>query len=171
MTTGTTRPTRRRGRPRDELKDEVKNSILARSAFVDPIDWIAVISGQKTEWRVYGHANFLDKAVFPAPVVAYSPSAADPTIPYTAVLTLEEMWREPLAAITDESLRREGFTAHEDRRENLADFRRYFTARYPNGGFRPIANVICRRVHPITPDEQEEFMRRHWHHLYGRWAQ
>lgn len=168
--------TKATNRPRNKganqkLKLEVQGHVNTRSAYVDPIDWIAVISGEKTEWRLYGNANFIEKMVFPSPIVVYSPSAADPMIPYTALLTLEEMWREPIAAITDESLRREGFTAHDDRRDNFADFRNYIAARYPNGGFRPIANVVCRRVHPMTADERTEFMERHWHHLYGRWAQ
>jgi hypothetical protein len=130
--------------------------------FVAGVDWIDVITGRKTEYRIYGKANVTTPRVTPCPCIFYTPRAN--AGPDTALGVLEEQWTEPLGAISGESLELEGFP------DDLEGFRRYIALRYPNGGFRPLANVIVRRVRPMSDADQDEWMLAIWEKLYGQYA-
>lgn len=131
------------------------------------VDFNDIRVGAKREFRNYGR-RMIEPLPAPHAVVGYN--AKDWWTPEngldgidTVLLTLEDTWTEPLGAISEESVAREGF-------DSLADFRRYFAARYPNGGFRPMANVIVYRIHPMTDEEKAMYADALWERIYGRWG-
>lgn len=129
--------------------------------FVSRVDWVAVTSGQKREIRVYGHAG--GKRDLPHPCVLYSPHPATGEIS-TALGMVTDRWVEPLGAISSESLELEGFPG------DFTGFRRYFAARYPKGGFRPLAKVIVYRLRPMTERDAADVREELWRRLYGQFA-
>lgn len=74
-------------------------------------------------------------------------------------MVLEETWKEPLGAISPESLKAEGF-------ESLAQFRRYWMKR-TRRQFRPAALITCYRVRPWEPDDERRFGASIMERLYG----
>lgn len=138
-----------------------------RRLMVPRVDWADVLAGVKTEFRHYGGTTVERNAAvgwsLPEPVVLYCPNDLSEDID-TALGTLEAAWTEPMGAISEESLRREGFG------ESLTDFRRYIAERYPRAGFRPMARCRCFRVHPLTAEEREAFKDKLWHRMYGQFA-
>lgn len=67
--------------------------------------------------------------------------------PESKLMVLERTWREPLGAISSESLEREGF-------ESIAHFRRYWMGRQKQR-FRPLLEVQVYRVRPFTETDRE----------------
>lgn len=121
-------------------------------------DWPAVKRGIKTEFR--GQPGALSGLKFvdpPAPVVAYSYSRMRGYD--SALMVLEDRMQEPLMAISEESLRREGH-------ESVAHFRRYWMAR-ERKRFNPMAEIVAYRIRPWLPDDVERFARRLLERLYG----
>jgi hypothetical protein len=127
-------------------------------------DWPAVRRGIKTEFRAAsGAVSGLKFVEPPCPVVAYS---WHPTHGHEAeLMVLEDRFQEPLAAISDESLEREGFST-------LAEFRAYWCAREKRR-FTPTRMIVAYRVRPFVwdsdvrqPDDQF-FAQRLFDHLYG----
>jgi hypothetical protein len=122
-------------------------------------DWAAVRVGSKTEFRASGaHATQLWEVDPPIPVVAYKVTNAREDHEHV-LLVLEATWTEPLAAISEESLRREGF-------ETMAHFRRYWMARTKKR-FSPLTSVRVCRVRPLAADDRQELGVRLFDHLYG----
>jgi hypothetical protein len=161
-------PTRAKGRakyrtPGELLRRDARNTRI----HLPRVDYSDISVGAKREYRNYGYRRF-DGLSFPAPAVGYcardwwTPTSLRDGID-TCLLTIEDSWVEPLGAISPESLANEGFT-------DIADFRRYFTERYPRGGFRALANVVVYRVHPMTVEEAAEFAAAHWSKMYGQYA-
>lgn len=161
-------PTRAKGRsklrePRDLLRRDARNTRI----HVPRVDFNDIRVGAKTEFRNYGNRIF-DGFEWPAPAIGYcrrdwwTPAHGLDGID-SFLMTLEESWVEPLGAISPESLAHEGFT-------DIGEFRRYFTERYPNGGFRALANVIVYRVRPMAPADVAEFAAAQWATMYGQFA-
>ena len=107
-------------------------------------DWPAVKHGMKTEFRLAG-AGLLNLQL-PTPVVAYM-TQRRPKRHEHALMVLEEAFREPLGAISPESLAREGFP-------DMAHFRRYWTMRTKTR-FRPLQEVQAYRVRPWHDGDAE----------------
>jgi hypothetical protein len=61
------------------------------------------------------------------------------------LLVLEETYGQPLAAISPESIAREGFAS-------MADFRRYWIGRTKHR-FAPLQHVQVYRVRPASPED------------------
>lgn len=131
----------------------------ARTVFlrVPNRDWAAVKNGAKTEFRpASGQVSGLKWVELPTPVVAYTKSVRGYA---SKLMVLEARWQERLAAISPESLRREGF-------QSLAEFRRYWMAR-ERRRFRPEHIVTVFRVRPWTPVDREVFADALLERLYG----
>lgn len=122
-------------------------------------DWPAVKRGYKTEFR----AGVGNKAVprlwsvqTPIPVVAYAIRNGRHD---AKLMVLEELWQEPLGAISRESLAREGFAT-------LAEFRAYWMVR-EHRRFAPTRMVFAYRVRQWEPGDVDELAGRIFDHLYG----
>lgn len=124
-------------------------------------DWPKVRRGYKTEFRATGkdRASQLWHVTPPCPVVAYCIVRGQHQ---SELMVLEEIWQEPLGAISPESLQREGF-------ESLAEFRQYWMAR-EHRRFRPTRKAFCYRVRPWIDADREFFAGRFFEHLYGEFA-
>jgi hypothetical protein len=122
-------------------------------------DWPAVKRGYKTEFRAGNGRNAVPQLFgihTPCPVVAYSIRNGH----YDAkVMVLEELWQEPLGAISPESLAREGF-------KTFAEFRTYWLER-ERKRFRPTRQVFAYRVRPWAPQDADTLAGRMFSHLYG----
>jgi hypothetical protein len=133
----------------------------ARTTFlrVPSIDWPSVKRGWKTEFRATGRAaTQVWNIVCPTPVVAYK--VTNERIDHDAVLlVLEATWREPLGAISEESIQREGF-------ESMAHFRRYWMGRTKRR-FSPLTECQVYRVRPMTPEDVAPMGIALLHKLYG----
>lgn len=119
----------------------------ARTIFVrvPAVDWAAVKLGHKLEFRSKGREQTpVWRVETPTPVVGYRLSNVR-TDHDSKLLVLEATWREPLGAISEESLAREGFTGP----QAMAHFRRYWMARWKRR-FTPMMEVQVYRVRPFT---------------------
>jgi hypothetical protein len=126
---------------------------------IPPGDYSAIARGAKTEFRgASGRVSGLHFVQPPTPVVGYTERLGKYK---STLLVLEKRWTEPLGAISDESLRNEGF-------ESLAHFRRYWMDR-ERRRFRPTRDVVVYRVRPWNEDDQRVFSSRILDHLYGEW--
>lgn len=136
----------------------------ARTAFlrVPTGDWIAVTRGDKPEFRASPRAvSKLWSIEPPTPVVAYRHS---PAHGYDhSLMVLEQMWIEPLGAISEESLEAEGF-------ESLAEFRRYWMQREKTL-FKPTRKVTVYRVRPWEDGEERVHADRLFERLYGAFTE
>jgi hypothetical protein len=74
-------------------------------------------------------------------------------------MVLEDIWIEPLGAITPESLEAEGF-------ETFAEFRRYFCLREKTR-FRPTRKITVYKVRPWVEGDEQNFAKRLFERLYG----
>lgn len=127
---------------------------------VPALDWIAVAHGHKTEFRAA--PNQVSQAAvagldLPTPVVAYrvgSDGRHDHRL-----MVLAESWMEPLGAISDVSLEREGFP-------DVAHFRRYWMGR-TRRRFRPLQKVRVFVVRPFEPEDWTTFAETFMERLYG----
>lgn len=126
---------------------------------VPAADWLKVKHGSKTEFRGQpGRASAFHFIDPPTPAVAWTFKAKK----YESFLVvLEEVWQEELGAISDESLKREGF-------RTLAEFRRYWMQR-ERRRFMPLREVTAYRIHRLAEPERDEHAKRLFEHLYGQW--
>lgn len=125
-------------------------------------EWALVTSGRKSEFRASPQAcpQFWDVEP-PLPVVAYS---IFPSRGYKRILmVLEGTWREPLGAITKESLTRE-------RQPDRAHFRRYWMNR-ERTVFKPTKMVSVFRVRPWESADDRKMADRLLERLYGEYGQ
>jgi hypothetical protein len=125
---------------------------------VPSADWIAVRHGKKREFRAEsGKVSQLWNVACPVPVVAYrldSHGRYD-----SALMVLEAVWREPLGAISPESLEAEGF-------ESFAHFRRNWCIREKRR-FRPLHMTTAFRVRPWDSDDDRAMADALLKRLYG----
>jgi hypothetical protein len=121
-------------------------------------DWIAVRHGKKREFRAEsGKVSQLWNVECPVPVVAYrldSHGRYD-----SALMVLEAVWREPLGAISPESLEAEGF-------ESFAHFRRAWCIREKRL-FRPLHMTTVFRVRPWESEDERAMADALLERLYG----
>lgn len=151
-----------RGSPRPFRRVETATLILR----IPRTDWAAVRCGEKREFREAGRwAPPWTRLKLPLPILGYSRSrsAGESSVPDSALFILDECWMEPLGAISTESLAAEGFGDLEELRESrearaaaMSEFRRYWKARHPSTGYRPLSKVFVYRVRPLTEDERAE---------------
>lgn len=109
-------------------------------------DWAAVKHGSKTEFRTVkptAIATF-DSVEVPTPVVAYAVKPGGRHDSQLMVLTAA--WREPLGAISPESLAAEGFPS-------LAVFRRYWMQR-THRRFQPLMIVNVFRLREFQEEDR-----------------
>jgi len=126
---------------------------------VPAADFPLVARGRKTEFRsASGMVSGLHFVEPPTPVVAYMEKRGKYE---SKLMVLEERRTEPLGAISEESLRNEGFAT-------LAEFRRYWMRR-ERRRFRPTRDVVVYRVRPFEQSDAEWFARKLIEHLYGEW--
>lgn len=112
--------------------------------------------GRKTEWRAApGTVTQLWNVKCPALVVGYAIRGGNHE---SCLLVLEATWSEMLAAISPESLSREGFP-------DMAHFRRYWMKRTQKR-FRPLDKVQVFQVHRATPEEIPELGKQMIERLY-----
>jgi hypothetical protein len=125
-------------------------------------EWGAVRRGQKREFRAgSGIVSQLHAVKPPMPVVAYSVGVQGRHD--AELMVLEAMWREPLGAISPESLANEGC-------ESLAEFRRRWMIR-ERKRWRPTRVVSVYQVRLWRPGLDDEVMGdRLLRHLYGEWV-
>jgi hypothetical protein len=125
---------------------------------VPSAEWTAVRHGQKREFRSEsGKVSQLWNVECPVPVVAYrldSHGRYD-----SALMVLEAVWREPLGAISPESLEAEGF-------ESFAHFRRAWCIREKRR-FRPLHLTTVFRVRPWQPEDERDMADALLGRLYG----
>lgn len=135
----------------------------ARTLFVrvSPDDWPLVKRGLKRQFRgMPGKQSALWKAEPPVPAVFYCLKRGE----YDArLMVLEEMWQEELGAMSDESLRLEGY-------ESFEHFRRDWMRRRRDGKkFRPTQKVFVYRMRPWEPEDEAELGTAMLRRLYGDW--
>lgn len=119
-------------------------------------EWPAVKRGVKREFRAAGQHAHLWHVPCPTPVVCYAVLRRGHD---ASLMILERAWREPLGAITPESLAAEGF-------RSLAEFRTHWMAR-ERRRFTPTRHVWAHRVRPFEPSDLERFSARIFARLYG----
>lgn len=115
---------------------------------VPTVDWAAVKLGSKTEFRQAGGKEItqLWNVTTPTPVVAYTVRSGDRY--EKTLMVLERTWREPLGAITPDSLAAEGYP-------DMAHFRRYWMSR-THRRFTPLTNVQVYSVRPWRDTDMAE---------------
>ena len=119
-------------------------------------EWNAVKLGYKREFRTNTSVS-LFAVQTPTIVVAY---AIDTLGRYEAkLMVLEELWQEPLGAISPESLTAEGFAT-------LAEFRKHWMSR-EHRRFRPTRNIFVYRVRLADADDLVEQGQRLVELIYG----
>lgn len=128
-------------------------------------EWVPITHGKKTEFRATNHAvTQALKLKTPTPVVAYRPAPGRGPDAYDRTLMiLEETWQEPLLAISEESLRREG---HPD----IAHFRRYWMRR-TRKRFMPTRKVRVFRVRPWREGDWQDMADVLMTRLYGEFRE
>jgi hypothetical protein len=120
-------------------------------------DWAKVKMGEKTEFRASPHyVSQVWNVVCPTPVVGYTQKRVggyDSTL-----LVLEATWQEPVGAISEESLAREGFP-------DMAHFRRYWMSRTKKR-FAPLQMVHVFQVRPMREEDHVTMGLQLLHKLY-----
>lgn len=121
-------------------------------------DWLAVKFGHKREFRAAcGKHSALFNVATPTPAVAYTilfSGEYDSTL-----MVLEAVWREPLGAITEESLANEGF-------DTFAEFRRAWMIR-EHRRFPPLRMTTVYKLRPWTPQDEQTMGEVLLERLYG----
>jgi hypothetical protein len=121
-------------------------------------EWAAVKHGAKREFRAgSGQHSALWNVTTPSPAVAYSINGRGDYD--SALVVLESVWREPLGAISEESLGAEGFVT-------FPEFRRAWMLREKRR-FPPLRITTVYRVRPWTGDDTTEMGDVLLAHLYG----
>jgi hypothetical protein len=118
-------------------------------------DWAAITVGDKTEFRSPGGPGVPKLGMLqpPSPVIVYAPpSGFGATELLFTLMALEECWREPLGAISQESLANEGF-------ESIDTFRRYWKDRFNRRrrSWDPTRPVLVFRLRPWADDDEARF--------------
>lgn len=141
-------------------KPEHRREVVNRRLSIPDVDWHDVRAGTKTELRYYERYASRQLAA-DIPVVGVRRGDKSRTM----LLTIEDVFKEPLGVISPESLAREGF-------DNLGDFRRYWIGRHGgrNEGYRPLDLVYVIQLHPMTAEDEERFRERIWQTLFGEFA-
>lgn len=124
-------------------------------------EWGAITSGRKTEFRASPNAcSQLWSVEPPTPAVVWAdfPSRG----PKRELMVLEATWREPLGAISAESLEREGHPS-------FPHFRRYWMKRNKIA-FRPTRIVSVYQVRPVIPGDAELLGLVLFERLYGEFV-
>lgn len=143
------------GGPKPWRQSQLRTTFLR----VPADDWPAVKIGAKTEFRTSGyHSSTLIGVKCPIPVVGYRVTN-ERTDHDSLLLVLEQVWIEPLASLSDESLAREGFP-------DFAHFRRYWMGRTKRR-FRPLDKVQAHRVRIFTQEDRGPMGDALLRHLYG----
>ena len=121
-------------------------------------DWHALKCGAKCEIRSRQSSLIaLNVLSLPTPCVVWR---LHPYHGYEAVLmVLEAVWREPLGAISEESIGNEGY-------DSMAEFRRAWIIREKRR-FPLLDTVTVHRVRPWTPDDAAAMGSALLHQLYG----
>jgi hypothetical protein len=119
-----------------------------------PDDWVAVTRGSKREYRL---PFFLTHLLCPVLAVAWRRRPQGD--PETALVVIEEAWREPVGAISVESLEAEGFP-------KLDHFRRYWMRR-TGERFKPLDDIQVLRIHPFEPGDAPTLGLQLLRNLYG----
>jgi hypothetical protein len=124
-------------------------------------EWPEVKRGLKREFRALsGHVSALWNVEPPTPIVAYRINGHGE---YDArLMVLEDLWREPLGAISPESLAAEGCESlHEFKRAWLVRRKRYFNV---------LAQTTVYRLRPWGPKDEREMADRILQGLYGEFV-
>lgn len=124
-------------------------------------DWPAVRQGIKREFR--SSYNALTRTQVPTPVVCWCKRNGEYEHRF---MVLTHVGREPLSAITPESIAAEGFASFEE-------FRRYWvTHRQARGKrFEPGRMVTVYRVRPWSPDDRQTLAEHLFDRLYGEYVE
>lgn len=121
-------------------------------------EWLEVKHGVKNEFRNTMASVSLSRIQKPTPVVTFT--SAHNRFQQNEfdcrLMILEEAWREPLGAISQESLEREGF-------ETLHDFKVHWTSKRRRR-FNPLLPVYVYRVRHVEGDWKREWA----DHLFNR---
>jgi hypothetical protein len=134
---------------------------------VPTVDWAKVRCGEKQEFRTHANGgNFpwvqphMRSIDLPFPVVAWTQMHHRGR--HEELMMLVDAWAEPLRAISDASIEREGFATR-------AEFKRYWIHRHPRGGWRGMTNVCVIAIKPLRAAELEEAKERLFNHFFGLW--
>lgn len=123
-------------------------------------DWTSIQLGMKSEFRVTGRGwGAFWNVQCPTPVLAYVIKRDNSYDHRLMVLT--KTWREPLGAISPDSLSREGYPS-------IAHFRRYWMERTQQR-FKPLSEVQCHQIRLWRPGDEETFGQMLLQRLYGEW--
>lgn len=126
-------------------------------------DWTRLKTGVKTELRMAGRGSLTDNHVGepPVPLLGFSFGRARAEADY-AMFVLEDCWREPLMAMSLESLEREGYAT-------MGEFKDYWRYRFRNRRYDPMATVQVFRLRPMTSDDRQAMGARLLSALYEEW--
>jgi hypothetical protein len=129
-------------------------------------EWVPITRGAKTEFRASPRA--VTQALnlkTPTPVVAYRvvPGRPKGQTHDAVLMMLEETWQEPLLAISEESLEREGHAS-------VAHFRRYWMSR-TGKRFTPTRMVRVFRVRPWQEGDWQASGELMMKRLYGEFRE
>lgn len=127
---------------------------------IPKVDWPSVTQGRKTELRANGRGTPHTELRTPTPIVAYAVGVAGPRF---KLMVVEDVWEEPVGAISDESLAREGFKT---RRE----FRAYWRKRNHTHEWRPLTVTRVFRVRPFTSEDRAPLADALFDRLYGEYV-
>jgi hypothetical protein len=121
-------------------------------------EWAAVTIGVKREFRAgCGKHSPLWNVATPTLAIAYTIDALGRH--HSAIMVLEDVWREPLGAISPASLAAEGF-------DSLSEFRRHWMDR-EHKRFPPLRMTTVYRVRPWKPDDNQKMADVMLRQLYG----
>jgi len=121
-------------------------------------EWAAVTIGDKHEFRAAsGKHSPLWNVATPTPAIAYTIDAFGRH--HSSILVLEDVWREPLGAISPASIAAEGF-------ESIGEFRRHWMAR-EHRHFPPLRMTTVYRVRPWALCDSRAMADILLHRLYG----
>lgn len=148
---GQARRSRRLNPPPERRAKALAPEVHVPRLQIPDTDWSAVCAGSKRQLRCYRPGRDDDRDE-PEPCIFWSPAPFHDTV--RAVLGVVE-WRrrEPLGAISAESLRQEGF-------DTLAEFRTYFIGRHPQRAFRPLDSVMAYAIRPWQ--DGDEVLAKDW---------
>jgi len=125
-------------------------------------EWACVSQGFKSEFRAgSGKVSRLLSVPTPAPVVAYTINSLRQY--RAALMVLEGCWREPLGAISPESLEAEGY-------QSFAEFRHAWVIREKRH-FPRFAMTTVYRVRPWKLEDARDMADALLRRLYGSWLE
>lgn len=167
-------PTKTVSIPKPRRGVTIRNQIIRKTTNlplrVPTKDWSAVVTGAKSQFRVYNESG---RNPF-APVIPADTSCPRPCVLFalrrvgeerrheTALGVLIAHRQEPLGAISTADLRIEGF-------ETLSEFKWYWQARHVSRGWRPRDLVSVIEVRPMAGMDSKGFAAELMNDLYGEW--